>query len=149
MKGPPQNPTSALSERQLGADEAHGLEHGAESLIGIRHPQPLDVGERPDRALHHRAHALDQLDVDAHAQHRSHDVREQHGSVDVVAPDRLQRHLGAELRSPRELEERVTLSQRAILGKRASGLTHEPNGRALHVLAPESAHQKRLGHGKA
>src|SRR5207249_11646217 len=77
------------------------------------------------------------------------DVGEQHRGVDVVTLYRLERHLGAELGCPRELEERVPLAERAIFGERAPGLPHEPDRRALDLLAPESAHQKRLGHNQS
>ena len=86
------------------------------------------------------------LDVDAHREHRGHDVREQNGGVDVVPADRLERHLGAELRRAGELEERVALAKRAVLGQRAARLAHEPHRRAFNLLAPERAHEKRLGH---
>ena len=149
MNGPPQKPITAFSAGSSARTSRTASSTGRERLVGIGDAQPLDVRERPDRPLDHRADALDELDVDAHAEHGGHDVREQHGRVDVVTPDRLQRHLGAELGCPRELEERVPLPQRAILGQRAPGLPHEPDGRALHLLAPESAHQKRLGHARS
>ena len=76
-----------------------------------------------------------------------HDVREEHRRVDAVPADRLERHLGAELRRAGELEERVALAQRAVLGQRAAGLAHEPDRRALDRLAPQRADEERLGHG--
>ena len=105
MNGPPQKPTTACSGVELGPHEPHGLEHGRERLLRIGHAQPGDVGRRPDRLLDDRPDALDELDLDAHAEHRGHDVREHHGGVHAVAPDGLEGHLGAELRRVRHLEE--------------------------------------------
>ena len=66
--------------------------------------------------------------------------------VDIVAPHRLQRHLRAELGLAADLEEVVALADLAVLGQRAARLAHEPDGRALDVLAPARAREKRLGH---
>ena len=50
-------------------------------------------------------------------ENRGHDVGEHHGSVDVMAPHRLQRHLGAQIGRMRDVEECVLLAEGAILGK--------------------------------
>ena len=75
-----------------------------------------------------------------------HDVREHHGRVDVVAPHRLQRHLGAQLGLVRDLEERVALADRAVLGQRAARLAHEPHRRPLDALAARRADEEGLCH---
>ena len=59
---------------------------------------------------------------------------------------RLQRHLGAQLGGVGDLEERVSLADGAILGKRAARLAHEPHRRPLDVLAPGGADEKRVVH---
>ena len=107
-----------LLGRELGAHDANRLEQRRERLVGLGHAQPLDVGQRADRLGDHRADALDELDVEPHAEHRGHDVREHHGRVDAVAAHGLQRHLGAELGRVRDLPERVLLADRAVLGQR-------------------------------
>ena len=131
---------------ERGADEPHGLEHRRERLLGIGHAQALDVGHRADRLVDHGADALDEPDVDPHAEHRGHDVREHHGRVDVVATHGLQRHLGAQLGRVGDIEERVLLADSAIFGKRAARLAHEPHRGPLDFLAPRGAHEKRLAH---
>ena len=72
-----------------------------------------------------------------------HDVGEHHRRVDAVAADRLERHLGAELGLPADLEEAVALADLAVLGQRAAGLAHEPDRRALDVLAPRRRATRR------
>jgi len=61
-----------------------------------------------------------------------------------VTANGLERHLGAELGLRHDVEEPVTLSQLAILGKRAARLAHEPDGRALDRLTPARPHEKRF-----
>ena len=99
-----------------------------------------------DRPLDHRADALDELDVDPHAEDGKHDVGEHHGRIDAVRAHRLESHLGAELRLPADLEERVVLAELPVLGQRPAGLAHEPDGRPLDRLAPARAREQRLGH---
>ena len=77
---------------------------------GAQRPQALHVGRGADRMLDHRPDAFDELHVEAHGQHRRHDVREEDGGIDAVSLHRLERHLGAELRRSGQLEEAVTLS---------------------------------------
>ena len=81
-----------------------------------------------------------------HGDHRRDDVGEEHGGVDVVAAHRLERHLGAQLRRLGDLEERVPLAKRAVLGERPARLAHEPHRRALDLLAPQRADEERVGH---
>ena len=134
-----------LLRGQLPANEADGLERLLRRSVG---PQAVDVGRGTDRVLDHRAHAFDELDVEAHGQHRRHDVREENGGIDAVTLHRLERHLRAELRRSGQLEEAVTLSQRPVLGKRTPRLAHEPHRRALDRLAAAGADEKRLWHGR-
>ena len=99
------------------ADEPDCLQHGSERLLRLRDAEPFDVGQRAHGLVDHGADALDEADIDAHAQNRGHDVGEHHGSVDVVAPHRLQRHLGAQIGGMCDVEECMLLAQGAILGK--------------------------------
>ena len=126
------------------AHEPHRLERPGHRLLRHGHDQPLDVGERAHRRGDDRPDVLDQLDLDAHPEHREHDVGEHHRRVHVVPPNRLQRHLRAELRLARDLEQPVLLAQLAVLRQRAPGLAHEPDGRALYGLPPGGAYEQRL-----
>ena len=147
-----ERPAGKADERLLGGQlathEPHRLEDGRERLLRIGSEESLDVRHRAHRSLDHRPDALDELDGDAHAEHRGHDVREQHGRVDVVTAHGLQRHLGAELGGAGDLEEAVTLADRAVLGKAAARLAHEPHRGALDSFTAERAHEKR-GHDEA
>src|SRR3954469_18050299 len=128
---------------ELPADDADRLE---DARVWLSRPQRLDVGAGGNGPFDDRADTLDELDVDAHPEDRRHDVREENGCVDVVAPHRLERHLRAKLRRLRHLEERVVLSNRPVLRKRAARLAHEPDRRTLDRLGARDADEKRLGH---
>ena len=144
MNGPPQKPTSARSGVELRAHEAHRLEHRRERLAsGTR--SRVDVGARaaPARATTGPTPSTSSTSIPI-AEDGRHDVGEEHRRVDAVPAHRLERHLRAELRRAGELEERVALAQRAVLGQRPAGLAHEPDRRALDRLAPQ-----RRGRGAA
>src|SRR5579872_2574699 len=83
----------------------------------------------------HRPDVLYELELDAHAAKRQHDVGEHDRGIDTEAANRLQRHLGAEIRLRDDVSERVALSQLPILGKRPTGLAHQPDGRHVDGLA--------------
>ena len=153
MNGPPQKPITAFSAGSSRAHEPDRLEHRRRTPRRDRDAQPLDVRERPDRPLDHRADALDELDVDSHAEDRGHDVREQHGGVDVVAPDRLQGHLGAELGRARELEEecrsrsaRYSGNERPAWRMNQTGVrsTGSRRARAREAARPREGHSQRV-----
>ncbi len=74
---------------ELGADDPHRLEDRRRPLLRVGHAHPLDVGRRFDPPLDHRSDAFDELDRDAHAEDRRHDVREHHRRVDAVPAHRL------------------------------------------------------------
>ena len=82
---------------ELRAHQAYRLEHERARLLRLGRGQALDVGHGLDRASDHRADVLDQVDLDAHADDREHDVREHHRGVDAVPAHRLEGHLRAEL----------------------------------------------------
>ena len=88
VAGDRERPAAEADERPLGLElgphEPHGLEDERHRLLGIRHVERLDVRRRPNRTLDHRPDVLHELDVDAHPEHRQHDVREHHGCVDAV-----------------------------------------------------------------
>ena len=131
---------------QRRAHEPHRLEHRCECLLGVGHAQPLDVRHRADRLVDHGPDALDEPDVDAHPEHRGHDVREHHRRVDVVSAHRLQGDLRTQLGRMSDIEERVLLADSAIFRKRPARLAHEPHRGPLDFLAPRGAHEKRLSH---
>ena len=118
MNGPPAKPTTAWSGRSASRTRrTDSSVHGTDSSGSGTTSRSTSASERTG-ARHDRPDVLDQLDLDAHAEDREHDVGEHHRRVDAVAPHRLQRHLGAELRLPGDLEERR--SARAAPGTRAA-----------------------------
>ena len=125
-------------------DEPHCLENRRYRLLRIRNDKAIHVGAGADRLGDHGADVLDEVDLDAHAEDGEHDVREHHGCVHVVPANRLQRHLGTELRLRHDVEQSVALSQFTVLGQRAAGLAHEPDGRAFDRLSPACPHEERF-----
>ena len=61
-----------------------------------------------------------------------HDVGEQDGGIDAVAPDRLEGELGRERRIGDGREDGAFPAGGAVLGQRPPGLAHEPHGRTGH-----------------
>ncbi len=141
MKTPPQKPIDGLVVAQLSTNDPDRLQ---DRRVRLADAQALDVRGTRDRLLHDGPDVLDELDVDAHPEHRQHDVREHHRGVDVVAANRLQRHLCTEVRVAHDVEERAPSADFAVLRQRAARLTHEPDRRALDRLAPGGAHEQRF-----
>ena len=141
---PAEEADDRLLGRELAAHDADRLEDRRERLLRVGDAQLLDRRERAHRLAHHRPDALDQLDVEAHRDDRGHDVREHHGRVHAVPAHGLERHLGRQLRRLVDLEERVPLADRAVLGQRAPGLPHEPHRRPLDGFTPRGADEQRF-----
>ena len=83
-----------------------------------------------------RAFALDEVEGQAHRLEREQEVGEQDGGVDLDAPDRLQRDLGGEVWRGTDVQERIPLPERPVLGHVTTGLPHEPDRGGIHRLAP-------------
>ena len=95
---------------------------------GAGRPRPL-VGE---------------LDVQAHRLQRHEQVGEQDRGVEAEPPDRLQRDLRGELGRLAQLEEADARAHLPVLGEVASGLAHQPEGRALGGFAAAGAQEEGL-----
>ena len=115
-RGPGETDHRLIGAQRL-ANEANGLERPGHRLLRLGNGETLDVGDRPYGLRNNRAHVLDQLDLDPHAENGKHDVGEHHRRIHAVATDRLQRDLRAQLRLARDVEESVALPELAILGK--------------------------------
>ena len=111
---------------QLGHGEPDRLGDEAQ-LTGRRSPELIEVGSGPDRSLDHRPGAGDDLDADSGGRQRNHDVGVEHGGVDPVPADRLQRDLGDQLGPAAAVQHRHAPSQRPVLRQRAARLAHEPD----------------------
>ncbi len=84
--------------------------------------------------MDHRALALGELEADAHGFERQQDVGEDDGRVDLVAPDRLDRHLGGELRRLAHFEKGVLCPDLAVFRQIPARLAHHPYRGAVHRL---------------
>ena len=93
----------------------------------------LRDGRVDDRAL-----ALGELEGRAHRLERQEDVGEEDRRVHAEL-ERLERDLERELGRLADLEHRVLLAERAVLGHVAARLAHHPDGRAVHGLAAAGA----------
>ena len=123
-----------LRTAQLDDDAPHRL---------LDRPDPLGVGTVTEAAGHQLAHlataahrgvedrpdALLDPHPDTRQAQRHHDVGEEDGGVDAVAPHRLQRHLRRQRRIQAGIQHRHAGArpQRAVLRQRTSRLTHEPH----------------------
>ena len=137
-------PDQRLIVAQRPTDGGDRLEHRADTIDDARRAEALDVRERTDRLVEHGADAFDELDGCAHRDDRRHDVREDHGRVDVVPAHGLERHLGGQLGGAVDVEEPMPLTHAAVLRKRPPCLPHEPHRGAFHGLAPRRADEQRL-----
>ena len=91
--------------RQRRAHGAHRLVDRRQRLVHrLGGPQPREIRGRRHRR-EPRALALDEDELRAQRVRHQQDVGEEDGRVEAVAADRLQRHLGGELRRVAEVEE--------------------------------------------
>ena len=145
MNGPPAKPTTARSPVELGADEPDGLEHERHGLLGLGDAQPLDVGEARDRAA--TTGPTPSTSSTSTPMPRTGSMM----SANITAASTPWRRTGCSVTSaqssglPADLEEVVALADLPVLGQRAPGLAHEPDRRALDVLAPAA----RVSRGSA
>ena len=137
-----------LVRPQLPPHDPYRLEDRRHRLFRLGDAQRGHVRGGRHRPRDHRADVLDQVDLDSHPEDGKHDVSEHHRRVDAVAADRLERHLGAELRVADDVEQPVRPPQLAVLGERAPRLAHEPDRRPLDTLTPRRAHEQGLRHSR-
>jgi hypothetical protein len=130
-----------LLRREGRAYERNRLEHRGGVPLRVEATQPDEVVSRANRLVDHRAHALDEIDPEAHGGDRQHDVGVDDRRVDAVGADGLERHLRAELGPGADLEQRIPLANRPVFGQRAARLAHEPDRRTLHGVASRRANE--------
>ena len=128
---------------QLAGHEAQGVEHVGSVGPGIADAHAVEVGRAAHGALDHRAVAGVEVEADAHALEWQEDVGEDDGGVELEPGERLQRDLGGHVGPPAQLDEAQLLTQGAILGQVAAGLTHEPDRGGVDGLAQAGVEQSR------
>ena len=101
----------------------------------------IDVSSVPDRMVDRRSFALDEIKRQPHRREGQQQIREQDRRIDVDEIDRLHRDSGGQLRLGADLQQRVTLTQRTVLGHVAPGLAHEPDRRGVYGLTPAGAEE--------
>ncbi len=129
---------------ELGDQGPHRL-RDVGHVVGLQRSERLDVASGADGLGDDRAHARDDVDVDAHGDERDDDVGEQDRGVGGEPAYRLQRDLADQLGSPAGLEHADALAQRAVLGQRAAGLPHEPHRGAVRALPPTGPQERGVG----
>ena len=107
-----------------------------ERLPRIETMQPIDVSAGSHRIVDRRPFTLDEVEVQSHRGEGQQQIREEDGGVDVDRIDWLQRDGDGELRLAANLEQRISLPERAIFGHVPAGLSHEPDGRGIDRLTP-------------
>jgi hypothetical protein len=107
------------------------------------HAEGVDRRAVAHRSVDDRTHLRLDAEGNPHAVERQHDVRVEDGGVDAESCDRHRGHARGKLGVPSDLEDPVALAKLAIFRKTAPGLTHVPDRRAFHGLAPERTHEDR------
>jgi hypothetical protein len=132
-----------VTRLEFGPDEPNRLERAGHGLVRRRHPEHVDVAPARDRVRDSRAVALDEVQVEPHADERREDVREDDRRVDAERVDRKQRHLGGKVRRVDEVEQRVAFAQSAVLRHVPAGLSQEPDRRSVGRKAAACAKERR------
>ena len=105
----------------------------------------IDIGGGAHRRCDHRSDVGDDVQVDAGAAQRHHDVGEQDRGVDVVAAYRLQGDLGDQLGVEAGLHHAAACPQRTVFRQRSAGLPHEPHRHPVRLAAGGRGQVRRLG----
>ena len=114
------------------AGQPQRLGHVAEP---VQHPariQPCDRRCRIERVLHFDAARIDKAIGLSQGLGDHEDVTEDDGGIELEPADGLQRDFRGQLRGADQFEERIAPLELAVLGQGASGLSHQPDGGAVH-----------------
>ena len=132
---------------QLALEELDGLEHVAEALLRLDDAELVDLRARVAMGSWMTGPSpLANSNGAPIGSSGQEDVGEEDRRVDAEH-ERLERDLSGELGRLAELEQRVLLAQRAVLGHVAAGLAHEPDGRRVDGLAAAGA-EEAIVHGR-
>ena len=96
--------------------------------------QPRDVGRVANRMRDRRAFAFDEVELETHRSERQQQIGEENRRVDLDHVDGLERDRDGEIGVAADVEQRIALAQRTILGHVAPGLAHEPDGGGVDGL---------------
>ena len=129
---------SAVAE--MLCDQAHRLGNIAQ-FGGAVGAQVRDVFLAAHRLLDHRSFAGGKMKRQAHHFERQQEVGEDDGGVDAEDFGSGDGDLGGQRGLLADFEQRMLLADRAIFGHVASGLAHEPDGRAVDGLGLAGANE--------
>ncbi len=120
----------------------HGFVDGRERLVDrVGRFQPGEI-RRSRHGGKPRPLAFDEAQIRAEGLGHQQDVGEEDRRVEVVAADRLQRHLGGEIGGVAEIEEAASrCPDLAILRQIPAGLAHHPDRRNRQPLAGQRTQQ--------
>ena len=127
------------------ADGAHRVEHIAQ-LVHVGHGQLGHGGLVAHDLGEFRAFARGEAQAQAHGVGHGEDVAEQDGGVEVVAAQRLQRHLAGRLGVGGQAHEAAGhVARGAVFGQIAARLAHQPHGRGVGGQAQAGAQEAVVG----
>ena len=110
-------------ERHVGGEfrgeQADGVDDVVDVVDGER-AEAVEVGPAAQRPLGDGTGAGRDVDPEPHGVRRHDDVAEQHGRVDAVAPDRLERDLRRHVRALDRVEDRTLAADGPVLGQRSA-----------------------------
>src|ERR1035437_4800868 len=129
--------------RKLFGQDADGLDDVRRIDLGFERSNPLQVVFGGERSGHHRADTWDHVDAEPDGGGGNHDVGEEDGGIGAVAGDRLPGQLGYQFGLGNGIEDAARAPLCPILGKRTTGLTHEPYGYVGDALAPTRPDERR------
>ena len=130
---------------ELTGQDLHGLEHVRDVELGLERTQPREIGLGPERLLGDGPGAGSDVDPEPDRGDRHDDVAVEDRRIDAVATHRLERDLGGELGLADRVEDASLAADRAVLGKRATGLAHEPHRDVAVDLAAARGQERRVG----
>jgi hypothetical protein len=107
--------------------------------------EEIDVARARDGIADPRTVALHEVELEPHADEGRKDVREHDRRIETERVDREERHLRGELRRCDELEQRVLLAERAVLGLIATACRRSQTG-VRSTGSPRRLSGRRLCH---
>ena len=127
-----------------GNRSAHAFPNGLAQLIhdgGIDCRELCDVGGRCEGSIEDRAAAGLNANIHTNSFERHNNVTEENAGIRLMAPHGLHRYLARHGGIKTGVEHLGTHTQRSVLGKRATGLAHEPHRGGLGTISAQCSNQ--------
>src|SRR2546425_3589749 len=104
------------------------------------------MGARAHWVVDHRTVAFGELQADAHGLDDQQNIGKENRGVHAEPFHRSDRHLGGQIRTFTESEERHLLAERTVLRHVTPGLAHQPHWRIWCGFAAAGSQENRLLH---